>query len=574
MRKIAIVGGHQASLALGVGLQKHGYDVTLVSRRNWRHVGSAAVTSSQCTLDSALELDRRLGINYWESSCPRVTSVDFAISTGGTGASEWINWNGRLSGYAQSVDQRLKLPHWMREFERLGGRLRVERVGPNVLETYADQNDLVIVGAGRRSVAQVFPSDPARSPWLSPRRTIALAHVRGMRPTSGQHRLVVRVVPGVGEYSATPALTTAGPCDLIMFQAVPGSGMDRWKDVRTADEHVERSRELLRAYLPEEAERCRSIEPTDPNAALVERLAPTVREPIGRLASGRMVLGLGDTVVLTDPLAGLGASSASRAAATYLDAILQRPDGPYDEGWMRETFDGYWRGYARWAAALSKTLLESPQQQRSLDLFTEASRHPVLADTLANGFDDPSALSPWFFHDSEAERVIHDKRVEAARSTVDRRELRRALGQFATGVTIVATRAEDGFPVGLTVNSFTSVSLDPPLVLWCAAKRNPSLPHYLGANRFSINVLASNQSQLSQQFATPLPDKFDGVAWTSSAFGMPFLDGAVAVFACKKVAEYEAGDHLVFIGEIEDLRCDGGVPLIFHSGKYQTATGH
>lgn len=138
----------------------------------------------------------------------------------------------------------------------------------------------------------------------------------------------------------------------------------------------------------------------------------------------------------------------------------------------------------------------------------------------------------------------------------------------------MATRAEDGFPVGLTVNSFTSVSLDPPLVLWCAAKRNPSLPHYLGANRFSINVLASNQSNLSQQFATPLPDKFDGVAWTSSAFGMPFLDGAVAVFACKKVAEYEAGDHLVFIGEIEDLRCDGGVPLVFHSGKYQTATGH
>ncbi|MGV9779602.1 flavin reductase family protein [Streptosporangium sp. NPDC003464] len=149
------------------------------------------------------------------------------------------------------------------------------------------------------------------------------------------------------------------------------------------------------------------------------------------------------------------------------------------------------------------------------------------------------------------------------------RSLREALGQFATGVAVVTTATPAGERAGVTVNSFTSVSLDPPLVLWCLSRRAPSAPVFLGAGRFTVNVLAAGQDHLSRRFATPLPDKFAGVETRPCPDGVPVLAGTLAYFACRTVTTYDGGDHLIFIGEVERFQRSAGEPLVFYSGGYR-----
>ncbi|MFE3453129.1 flavin reductase family protein [Nonomuraea sp. NPDC059194] len=148
------------------------------------------------------------------------------------------------------------------------------------------------------------------------------------------------------------------------------------------------------------------------------------------------------------------------------------------------------------------------------------------------------------------------------------RSLRAALGQYATGVAVVTTALRDGRRAGVTVNSFTSVSLDPPLVLWCLSLRAPSAALFLRAGRFAVNVLGAGQDELSRRFAAPAADKFAGVATTAAACGLPLLDGTLASFACRTVTVHEGGDHLIFIGEVEQFGHTDGEPLLFHSGRY------
>jgi flavin reductase (DIM6/NTAB) family NADH-FMN oxidoreductase RutF len=159
-------------------------------------------------------------------------------------------------------------------------------------------------------------------------------------------------------------------------------------------------------------------------------------------------------------------------------------------------------------------------------------------------------------------------------SPFDSREYRRALGQYATGVTVVTARAADGRPVGMTANSFTSVSLNPPVVLWCPDKKAPSLPVFAAASHFAINVLAADQHHLSRQFATPAPDKFARAPVTEGIAGTPLLDGTVARFQCRTMQHIEAGDHMIMLGAVEQYEVPGGEPLVFHSGSYHVTARH
>ncbi|MGW9211545.1 flavin reductase family protein [Embleya sp. NPDC055664] len=152
--------------------------------------------------------------------------------------------------------------------------------------------------------------------------------------------------------------------------------------------------------------------------------------------------------------------------------------------------------------------------------------------------------------------------------------LRRAFGQYATGVTVVTARGADGRRVAMTANSFTSVSLDPPLVLWCPGANAPSLPHFRSATHFAVHVLAADQHQLSSRFATPAEDKFADTPTTDGIAGTPLLEGVVARFQCRTVQFVDAGDHVVMIGEVEHYEAPGGEPLVFHSGRYHLATKH
>ena len=150
-------------------------------------------------------------------------------------------------------------------------------------------------------------------------------------------------------------------------------------------------------------------------------------------------------------------------------------------------------------------------------------------------------------------------------------DFRAALGMFATGVTIVTARGADGAPVGLTANSFNSVSLAPPLVLWSLARSAGSMPAFERGSHYAINILAAEQHALAERFASKAADRFNGLAFREGAGGAPVLDGAAAVFECFNRSRYEEGDHVIFVGEVEHCAWrEGALPLIFHGGRYFT----
>ncbi len=147
-------------------------------------------------------------------------------------------------------------------------------------------------------------------------------------------------------------------------------------------------------------------------------------------------------------------------------------------------------------------------------------------------------------------------------------EYRQALGTFATGVTVVTAMSKNGELAGLTANSFTSVSLDPPLILWCLANTSDNLAVFQTAPYFAVNILAADQKDISNHFARKQRDKFQIVSYRAGKGGAPMLDGCVTWLQCRTVSQYVAGDHHVFIGEVEQIETSGREALLYHQGSY------
>jgi flavin reductase (DIM6/NTAB) family NADH-FMN oxidoreductase RutF/DNA-binding IclR family transcriptional regulator len=156
----------------------------------------------------------------------------------------------------------------------------------------------------------------------------------------------------------------------------------------------------------------------------------------------------------------------------------------------------------------------------------------------------------------------------------DPRELRGVLGSFVTGVTVVTTLDAQGQPHGVTANSFSSVSLDPPLVQWSQACSARSHPAYRDADRYAVNILALDQMALSQRFSRSGEDKFAGVATRPGLGGVPLLEGCCAHIECRKVAMLPGGDHVIFLGQVEAISRHDGRPLVFGGGRYMMAFAH
>jgi flavin reductase (DIM6/NTAB) family NADH-FMN oxidoreductase RutF len=150
----------------------------------------------------------------------------------------------------------------------------------------------------------------------------------------------------------------------------------------------------------------------------------------------------------------------------------------------------------------------------------------------------------------------------------DRTELRKVMGHFATGVTVVTTHDGAGRCYGLTANAVCSVSLDPPLVLVCVDKRAESHPAFALSQAFVVNILADEQEALSRHFAVSGGDKFVDLPCRNGGTGAPILEGALAHVECRVVSTYDAGDHTIYIGEVESADSRDGRPLLFFRGKY------
>jgi flavin reductase (DIM6/NTAB) family NADH-FMN oxidoreductase RutF len=153
---------------------------------------------------------------------------------------------------------------------------------------------------------------------------------------------------------------------------------------------------------------------------------------------------------------------------------------------------------------------------------------------------------------------------------IDPRQFRDALGHFATGVTVVTTRDTEGQAVGVTVNSFSSLSLDPPLILWSLAKKSYSLAAFETHPTFAVHVLASDQQELSNRFARAGTDKFAGIEPKEGFGGSPLLPGCAAVFECSTEFRYDGGDHVILVGRVQRFSTAERPPLLFYRGRYAT----
>lgn len=402
MRTIKIIGAGQSGLQLGIGLLRHGYDVTLVTNRNRQEVEKGRVLSSQCMFDMALQHERDVELNLWDKECPAIDGVGLTIA--GPDGSKAIDWAARLDAPAQSVDQRVKMPAWMDECERLGGKLLIMHASLDELEELAGDADLVVVASGKGEIGRIFQRDEDKSTFDQPMRALALTYVTNLAPRDEYTAVCFNIIPAVGEYFVFPALTTTGPCEIMVFEGIPGGPMDCWAEVKSPDQHLQKSKQILEQFLPWEAERCGDIRLTDDNGILAGRFPPVVKEPIGRLPSGTAVLGMADTVCLNDPITGQGSNNASKSAAVYLDAILARDSGPFDEEWMQQTFDAYW-DYAQWVTRWTNSLLIPPTENMQ-KLLAAAQTQPELASRIVNAFSDPTDYFPWWDDPQAADELI------------------------------------------------------------------------------------------------------------------------------------------------------------------------
>ena len=165
---------------------------------------------------------------------------------------------------------------------------------------------------------------------------------------------------------------------------------------------------------------------------------------------------------------------------------------------------------------------------------------------------------------------MSSERYAGRRQPVTAEEFRRACGRFATGVTVASVLDAQGVPHGLTVSSFTSVSLDPPLVLICLGHAVSAIHHFRSATHFAINILAEDQRALSDRFARKGHDRFEGVDWQPGVTGVPLLPGVLAAIECAVHRIVPMGDHDILVGEVVHAQVHEGEPLLHFAGKYRT----
>jgi hypothetical protein len=400
-RKILIVGAGQSGLQLALGLQQHGYDVTVMSARTAEEIRTGRVMSTQAMFHPALQRERDLGLNFWEDDALSYERQVYTLR--GPDGNVLLDYSGRFRDYAQSVDQRVKMSGWLEEFENRAGRVVIHGVTVSDLDRLAPRYDLAIVAAGKGELVNMFARDPARSEYAEPQRSLAVAYVNGMVPRpeyAGARAASINFVAGLGETYVLPALTTSGPCDIVLVEGIPGGEFDCFSGVRSGEEQLKRILGLMQKYTPWDYDRTSGVKLTDWAAYLNGRFAPVVRYPVGRLPGGGIALGMADVVVANDPVTSQGSNNAAHCAAIYQQAILDHDGKPFGEDFMRQTFEAYWN-FVQYSTMFTNAMLR-PLPRHATELLVAGIQHQAIRDRFTEGFARPSDYFDWFMDPDRA----------------------------------------------------------------------------------------------------------------------------------------------------------------------------
>jgi hypothetical protein len=394
MRKVLIPGAGHSALQLALTLPTDQYDVTVMSDRSPEQIAGGRVMSTQVMFHPTLDIEREHGLNLWERDTPRITGLDITLNDPNQPGTPALHFQAPFTdGYAQSVDQRVKMPGWCQMLTARGSKLLQHHVTTSELPDLAGWYDLTIIAAGKGEIGELFARDPRRSPYSEPQRRLAVIYVHGATPRPG-NPVGITVIPGVGELFTIPAYTLTGPCDIIFWEAAPQGPLDRWDTRLTPSQHLDHALDLMRTYTPAEYERFAHAEPTDERCNLTGGYAPIVRNPVAEVAPGTLVFGMADAVVANDPIAGQGSNSAARCAEVYRKAILEHGDRPFDRAWMQATFERNWNTHTRYATEFSNMLLR-PLPTHVQQLLSAAGKYTDVARQFAHGYEDPARFETW-----------------------------------------------------------------------------------------------------------------------------------------------------------------------------------
>ena len=404
MQRIGIIGAGQAGLFLGISLLEAGYQVTLFSDRTPKAMANSQLKAVPLLFNEALQLERNLGLDFWKEDffgCDQFSSEVCTLE-----GNLALVVSSPLEQPWQGIDRRLKFSIWMQEFVRRGGELVIQPMTHADLEECAKNYDLVVVSAGRGAISSLFELDDEKSTYDKPQRHLAAMIVTGLKHSPKDSRTFkISNLPSIGEIFQYPFYhKNKTNASVIGFEAYPGGVMDRFARVQNAREFLEIGKQIIQQLLPWDYEKVQNIELAGKQAWLRGAITPTVRKPIGRLPSGATVMGIGDTVILHDPIAAQGGNNATKMAHLVAQRIFEHGSQPFDESWIQAVFDEFWQ-YAQYANFLADCLLTPPPHIQ--ELMVAMTKNSEIARDYCNGMNYPPSLSPWFFDPEENKKYLN-----------------------------------------------------------------------------------------------------------------------------------------------------------------------